>query len=44
MDDDNFNEEIQDIGNMQIDMPKAKEKMFFIQIGEVQSGLVSRNK
>jgi hypothetical protein len=29
---------------MQIDMPKAKEKMFFIQIGEVQSGLVSRNK
>jgi hypothetical protein len=25
-------------------MPKAKEKMFFIQIGEVQSGLVSRNK
>jgi hypothetical protein len=35
MDDNNFSEEIQDIGNMQIDMPKAGEKMFFIQIGEV---------
>jgi len=32
--DDDFSEEIQDIGNMQIDMPKAKENMFFIQTDE----------
>ncbi len=32
--DNDFSEEIKDIGNMQIDMPKAKENMFFIQTSE----------
>jgi hypothetical protein len=32
--DNDFSEEIQDIGNMQVDMPKAKENMFSIQTGE----------
>jgi hypothetical protein len=33
-DDDDFNEEIQDIGTMQIDTPKTMEKIFFVQYGK----------
>jgi len=32
--DDDFSEEIQYIGNIQVDMPETEEKMFSIQTGE----------